>query len=156
LKRKKFITGYLASHKEANKTDRREDKKFGSNKRGDMQPEELTRREIRFAKIMEVKKILEEEAKRNEDNDDPPASGPPMALIKSEKNDKSGKEAPPDSVQRNFTDPGLRFMPNQKTFIRAIMTVRRGWQTPGHCGNRCYEQLQGRHSTQVNCHPTST
>ena len=67
---------------------------------------------------MEAKKALEEEAKRSKDNDDPPASGPPMAKVKSEKNGKSGKPTPPDTAQRNFTDPDSRIMPYQKTFIQ--------------------------------------
>jgi hypothetical protein len=104
--------------KEADKTDRREDKKYGSDKRGDELPEELARRETRLAKIMEAKRALEEEAKRNKDDNDPPASGPPMARVKSVKNGKSGKETPSDTAQRNFTDPDSRIMPYQKTFIQ--------------------------------------
>ena len=71
-----------------------------------------------MAKILEAKKALEEEAKRSKDNDNLPASGPPMAKIKSEKNGKSGKQTPPDTAQRNFTDPDSRIMPYQKTFIQ--------------------------------------
>ena len=67
---------------------------------------------------MEAKKALEEEAKRSKDNDDPPASGPPMAKIKTEKNAKSGKATPEDKAQRNFTDPDSRILPYQKTFIQ--------------------------------------
>ena len=102
---------------EADKADRREDKKYGTDKRGDELPDELGRRETRLAKIMEAKRALEEEAKRNKD-DDPPASGPPMAKVKSEDNGTSGKQTPPDTAQRNFTDPDSRIMPYQKTFIQ--------------------------------------
>lgn len=105
--------------KEADKTDRREDKKYGADKRGDELPEELARRETRLAKIIEAKRALEEEAKRNKDDNDTPASGPPMAKVKSVKDGKSGKETPPDAAQRNFTDPDSRIMPYQKTFIQA-------------------------------------
>jgi transposase len=102
--------------KEAEKADRREDRKYGPDKRGDELPEELARRETRLAKITEAKRALEEEAKRNKDND--PPSGPPMAKVKSEKNPSTGKEAPPDRAQRNFTDPDSRIMPYQKTFVQ--------------------------------------
>jgi hypothetical protein len=105
--------------KEADKTDRREDKKYGADKRGDELPEELARRETRLAKIEEAKRALEEEAKRNKGNDGPPPSGPPMAKVKTVKDDKTGKETPPDTAQRNFTDPDSRIMPYQKTFIQA-------------------------------------
>jgi hypothetical protein len=105
--------------KDADKTDRREDKKYGPEKRGDELPEELARRETRLAKIMEAKRALEEEAKSNKDKNDPPASGPPMAKVKSLKHGKSGKETPADTAQRNFTDPDSRIMPYQKTFIQA-------------------------------------
>jgi hypothetical protein len=100
------------------RSHRREDKKYGADKRGDELPEELARRETRLAKIIEAKKALEEEAKRNKHNDDPPASGPLRAKVKSEKNGKRGKETPPDTAQRNFTDPHSRIMPYQKTFIQ--------------------------------------
>jgi transposase len=102
--------------KEAEKTDRREDRKYGPDKRGDELPEELARRETRLARIMEAKRALEEEAKHNKDND--PPSGPPMAKVKSEKNSKTGKIAPTDRAQRNFTDADSRIMPYQKTFIQ--------------------------------------
>ena len=88
--------------KDADKTDRREDKKYGADKRGDELPEELARRETRLAKILEAKRALEEEAKRNKDNQDPPASGPPMATVKSVKNGKSAKETPPDTARAEF------------------------------------------------------
>ncbi|MGA9115548.1 MAG: IS1182 family transposase [Bacteroidota bacterium] len=102
--------------KEADRTDKREDKKYGPDKRGDELPEELVHRETRLARILEAKRALEEEARRNKD-DDPPA-GPPMAKAKSVKDPRTGKQTPPDRAQRNFTDPDSRIMPYQKTFIQ--------------------------------------
>jgi len=102
--------------KEADKTDQREDKKYGADKRGDELPDELAIRETRLAKITEAKRALEEEARRKKDEDDPPTS-PPMAKITPAKNGK-GKSTPPDTAQRNFTDPDSRIMPYQKTFIQ--------------------------------------
>ena len=102
--------------KEADKTDQREDKKYGADKRGDELPDELALRETRLARIMEAKRALEEEARRKKDDTDPPAS-PPMAKVTPVKNGK-GKSTPPDSAQRNFTDPDSRIMPYQKTFVQ--------------------------------------
>ena len=100
--------------KEADKTDEREDKKYGADKRGDELPDELAIRETRLAKITEAKRALEEEARHKKD--DPPTA-PPMAKIPQVKNGK-GKSTPPDTAQRNFTDPDSRIMPYQKTFIQ--------------------------------------
>jgi transposase len=106
--------------KEAERTDKREDRKYGQDKRGDELPAELAHRETRLAKIQAAKQALEEEAKRQKkDDNDRPASGPPMAKIKTVKEGKTGKEIPVDRAQRNFTDPDSRIMPYQKTFIQA-------------------------------------
>lgn len=102
--------------KEADRTDTREDKKYGPEKRGDELPEELAHRETRLARIMEAKRALEEEA-RKDDRDDPP-SAPPMAKVKGIKNAKTGKTTPPGRAQRNFTDPDSRIMPYQKSFLQ--------------------------------------
>lgn len=106
--------------KEAEKIDRREDKKYGRDKRGDELPEELARRESRLAKIQEAKRALEEEARKNNQDkgNHPKPSGPPMAKIKTESDPETGKEVVSDSAQRNFTDPDSRIMPYQKTFIQ--------------------------------------
>ncbi len=104
--------------KEADNTDRREDKKYDADKRGDELPEELARLETRLAKIIDDKRALEEEAKRNKDDNDTPASGPPMAKVKRVKDGKAGKETPPDTAQRNLTDPDSRIMVYKKSFIQ--------------------------------------
>lgn len=106
--------------KEAEKADRREDKKYGRDKRGDELPEELARRESRLAKIEQAKRALEEEARKNNQNKDnrPKASGPPMANIKTESDPQTGTDVVSDSAQRNFTDPDSRIMPYQKTFVQ--------------------------------------
>lgn len=103
--------------RQAERADRREDRKYGHDKRGDELPEELARRESRLAKIEEAKRALEEEARRNNNDNDPP-SGPPSAKVKTERDAKSGKERPANSAQRNFTDPDSRVMPYQKTFVQ--------------------------------------
>ena len=103
--------------KQAERADRREDRKYGHDKRGDELPEELARRESRLAKIEEAKRALEEEARRNNDDNDPPTA-PPKSKIKTEHEGKSGKERPANSAQRNFTDPDSRVMPYQRTFVQ--------------------------------------
>lgn len=100
--------------KEAEKTDAREDRLYGKDKRGDELPEELARRETRLAKIQEAKRALEEEARQDKNDED----GPPQAKIKTEKDPKTGKQRIADDAQRNFTDPESRIMPYQKTFVQ--------------------------------------
>jgi transposase len=105
---------------QAEATDAREDELYGTEKRGDELPEELTRRETRLAKIREAKRALEEEAKRgNDDDQGKPPSAPsiPSAKVKTEP-DADGTEHVADSAQRNFTDPESRIMPYQKTFVQ--------------------------------------
>lgn len=112
------IAGIL---KQAEDTDVREDALYGTDKRGDELPEELTRRETRLAKIREAKRALEDEAKQqSEEKEPPPAAGGtmPMAQVKTE-TDAAGKERVADSAQRNFTEAESRIMPYQKTFMQA-------------------------------------
>jgi transposase len=69
---------------EAEQTDAREDRQYGTTKRGDELPEELSRRETRLAKIREAKRALEEEA-RNDDTSEPlSGSTLPKAKVKTE------------------------------------------------------------------------
>lgn len=108
--------------RQAEETDEREDRLYGKDKRGDELPEELARRETRLARIMEAKRALEEEAKKQAEEDalpkPPPEKQLPMARVKTEPDAKTGKEKVADSAQRNFTDPGSRIMPYQKTFVQ--------------------------------------
>jgi transposase len=106
---------------QAEETDEREDKQYGTDRRGDELPDELSRRETRLAKIKEAKRALEEEMKRN-NNDDapkPPSHGDmPMAKVKTEQDATTGETRVADSAQRNFTDPESSIMPYQKTFVQ--------------------------------------
>lgn len=113
--------------RQAEETDAREDQEYGKDKRGDELPEELTHRETRLARIKEAKRALEEEAReqssdRDNEKPDPPSSVKeeplPMAKIKTEANENTGKEHIADKAQRNFTDPDSRIMPYQKTFVQ--------------------------------------
>jgi transposase len=98
---------------DAEKTDAREDRKYGPDKRGDELPAELALRETRLTKLRAAKWALEEEArqeaqqekakKRNKSKE--PPTGPPMAKIKTEKGLTQDKPRVADSAQRNFTDP---------------------------------------------------
>jgi transposase len=104
--------------KEAERADRREDKQFGEDKRGDELPEELKRREERLAVIRAAKKRVEErqaaEDKQNrsseEDGDKSKRKGPPR---------KEPTGVPDDSKQENFTDPDSRIMKSSIGFEQA-------------------------------------
>ena len=103
--------------KEADRTDRREDRRYGAEKSGDELPEELARRESRLAKIQEAKRALEQQARSDREKKDPP-SAPPASKVPVERDAKTGKERVADRAQRNFTDPDSRIMPYQKTFVQ--------------------------------------
>jgi len=96
--------------KEAERTDRKEDQEYGSDKRGDELPEELSRRESRLKKIREAKKRLEErqaEEDRQKGRHEGDGGRP---------NGKKGQPftrefgQPAEKAQENFTDPESRIM----------------------------------------------
>ena len=109
----------------AQATDRQEDDKYGTDRRGDELPEELARRESRLKRIREAKKALEAKAKaaaqqierqrKQEDlaNEDKPKRG---------RKCKAVSEVPADNKQYNFTDP-------ESSIMKAN---NRGWD---QCGN---------------------
>ena len=106
--------------KDAEKTDDREDRRYGQDKRGDELPEELARRETRLARIEEAKRALEKEASEQKQGEKKGSSDKrmPMAKVKTKKNEKTGKMEPSDDAQKNFTDAESRIMPSQKTFVQ--------------------------------------
>jgi cell division septum initiation protein DivIVA len=92
----------------AQQIDKKEDKLYGKNKRGDEIPKDLRRRKDRLAKIRKAKVALEKrvakERKKDKDKDDD--GQPPLP---------KGKD------QYNFTDPESRIMPSsddKKSFIQ--------------------------------------
>ncbi len=92
--------------KNAEVTDKEEDRRYGKNKRGDELPQELAFRESRLKKIREAREALEAEARQ--------------ATEKNEKKDDQDGH-PKDKAQRNFTDAESRIMPvsGGKDFIQA-------------------------------------
>lgn len=96
--------------KRAERTDREEDREYGSENRGDEVPEELQRRESRLKKIREAKKRLEERqaeedrAKGRYEGDGGRPDGKKGQPFKSE----FGQ--PQERAQDNFTDPESRIM----------------------------------------------
>jgi transposase len=92
--------------KNAEVTDKEEDRRYGKNKRGDELPQELAFRESRLKKIREAREALEAEAKE-------------AAAKNEEKDDHDGQ--PKDKAQRNFTDAESHIMPvsGGKDFIQA-------------------------------------
>jgi transposase/IS5 family transposase len=96
--------------KQAERTDRKEDQEYGSDKRGDELPDELSRRESRLKKIREAKKRIEErQAEQDREKGRYEGDG-------GRPNGKKGhpykKEfgQPKDKAQDNFTDPESRIM----------------------------------------------
>jgi transposase len=85
--------------KEAERTDKAEDARYGRDRSGEELPAELARRQSRLAKIREAKKALEEEARAKAD-------------------DKEGKVEPDPKAQRNFTDPESRIQHTADGFIQ--------------------------------------
>jgi len=108
---------------EAERLDAREDELYGSDKRGDELPEELSRRETRLKKIREAKQAMEEEArlaaakkaaeraaKEAASNGKKPPSRPSWPI----------QEKPEGKAQRNFTDPDSKIMKGaDKAFVQA-------------------------------------
>ena len=93
----------------AGKTDAREDKRYGRDRRGDELPAELARREKRLATIRAARKRLEarhkEEDERNgREPDDQDRKGKPGKPFKR----RFGE--PEEKAQENFTDPESRIM----------------------------------------------
>lgn len=88
--------------KRADEVDREEDRRYGSDRRGDELPEELARRESRLAKIRAAKAALEAEAR--------------------ERAKKEGKDPdiakPEPNAQRNFTDPESKIQKTSDGFIQ--------------------------------------
>jgi transposase len=103
---------------EAEQTDKDEDKRYGSNRRGDELPAELGRREERLKRIAEAKKALDAraraEAEQKDQNSD--KNGRPGA------GSKRGRRAaaqPKPKAQHNFTDPESRIMKGPDGFVQA-------------------------------------
>lgn len=104
--------------KEAEQADRREDREFGENNRGDELPEELHRRDQRLAAIRAAKKRVEQrqaaEDKENgrceDDERKPNKKGPPR---------KREFGVPDDDKQENFTDHDSRIMKSSAGFEQA-------------------------------------
>ncbi|MFQ5859354.1 MAG: IS1182 family transposase [Anaerolineae bacterium] len=88
--------------KRAEAADREEDRRYGSDKRGDELPAELARRQSRLEKIQQAKAALEAEAKQ-----------------KAAAEGKDPKTAQPaDKAQRNFTDPESKIQKTNDGFIQ--------------------------------------
>ena len=86
----------------AEAVDRDEDARYGAEQRGDELPAELARRESRLAKIREAKAALEAEARARAK-----AEGTPPDDAR-----------PPDTAQRNFTDPESKIQKTAEGFIQ--------------------------------------
>ena len=88
----------------AEQVDEEEDRRYGTDKRGDELPEELAFRQKRLRRIREAKAALEEEARKE------------AGVSRSKQ-----EGVPEEKSQRNFTDPESKIMPvsGGKDFIQA-------------------------------------
>lgn len=111
----------------AEEEDAAEDKLYGNKKRGDELPDELARAESRLAKIRAAKAELEaeaqaareaEEAAKQNDDDEPPHSGPTPLPTHQVQSEKDGTPKP--KAQRNFTDPESRIQKTKDGFIQGF------------------------------------
>lgn len=102
--------------KEAEASDRLEDKKYGAELRGDELPEWVTSKQQRVANMREAMQALEAEAKaeaankKDGDGDGGPKPGRPS---------QAAPGVPKDKAQRNFTDPDSRIMKSKDGFVQA-------------------------------------
>jgi transposase len=92
--------------RQAEATDKEEDKRYGGDRRGDELPEELQRRETRIARIREAKRALEERAREQ---------------ARSEGKDAK-KAQPAQKAQYSFTDPESRILKGADGFVQGYNT----------------------------------
>ena len=92
--------------RQAEATDKEEDKRYGEDRRGDELPEELQRRETRVARIREAKQALEERAREQ---------------AESEGKDPE-KAQPTAQSQYSFTDPESRILKGADGFVQGYNT----------------------------------
>lgn len=92
--------------------DNEEDARYGSNKRGDELPEELSRRESRLRRIREAKRVLEQRAREEAEQANKNKAREPNAAAEK-------KAVPEDKAQYNFTDPESRIMKGADGFVQA-------------------------------------
>ena len=99
---------------QAEQTDAAEDRRYGTDRRGDELPAELARRETRLQTIRTAMAALEAEARAA-----PPEPTPPAPRRRGRpRKQRSG--SPPANAQRNFTDPDSRIMRNaDRAFVQA-------------------------------------
>ncbi len=88
--------------RQAEQTDAEEDRRYGPDRRGDELPAELAHREGRLNKIREAMAALQAEAR-----EEAQAAG----------KDPRGAE-PPDTAQRNFTDPDSRVQKQGRDYVQ--------------------------------------
>jgi transposase len=88
--------------RQAEQTDRREDRQYGKDKRGDELPDELRYREGRLKKIREAMASLEAEAKEKA----------------KEKGKDPEKATPKATAQRSFTDPESRGQQAGRSYVQ--------------------------------------
>jgi transposase len=102
--------------KEADSSDRAEDKKYGAGQRGDELPNWVANKQERLEKMREAMAALKAEAKaeaaeepKDKDDESGPKRGRPA---------RKPSGVPDDRAQRNFTDPDSRIMMGRDGFVQ--------------------------------------
>jgi transposase len=111
------VAGWM---RQAETTDRAEDREHGSERRGDEMPAWAADKERRLAKIREAKAALEAEAKAGaaaRQRDDGEGPGAPGG-VGEPRSAKPAADKPAAKAQRNFTDPQSRIMKTRDGFIQ--------------------------------------
>jgi len=105
---------------QAEKIDDEEDARHGKNRHGDELPDELQRSKDRRAKIRELRKALEAEAREQsrESKDGDDSEGPPRVEWPKHHVPTDSDGNPTDQAQRNFVDPDSRIMKTGDGFVQ--------------------------------------
>jgi hypothetical protein len=101
----------------AEQADRAEDAAHGTDRRGDETPQWMADKQQRLTRIREAKAALEAEAASEPSDLDPDGPGPSSGMQESGRPKRTQEGGPPDTAQRNFTDPDSRIQPTRDGFI---------------------------------------
>ena len=121
---------------EAEKVDKDEDARFGEDNSGYGLPEELARREGRFAKITQAKAALESEARQRaaaEASERARAAGKDEDTIAERAAAAPAGAVPKPQAQRNFTDPDSRIMKTADGSFAQCFNAQAGVDADHHC-----------------------
>ena len=102
---------------QAHAADAAEEAQHGAGQRGDETPSWMADKQRRLERIRAAKAHLDAEAKAGPGSADPDGPGPSSGMQERGARKDRPADTPPDTAQRNFTDPDSRIMPSQGGFI---------------------------------------